>query len=122
MYIYMYMYIQHFFVVELINLYVYLLQGRIFMTHATKAVMQLMIADFVKLGGGNKSSSLYNDKDFKSCMDKIEVIDYHTTVTHKGIQFCGYVAGHVLGAAMFAISIDGVRVLYTGDYSMEEDR
>ena len=68
------------------------------------------------------TQSLYSDKDFKSCMDKIEVIDYHTTVTHKGIQFCGYVAGHVLGAAMFAICIDGVRVLYTGDYSMEEDR
>ena len=93
------------------------------MTHATKAVMQLLISDFVKLGGGNKSTSnLFNDQDFKNCMDKIEVIDYHTTVTHKGIQFCGYVAGHVLGAAMFSIKIDGVKVLYTGDYSMEEDR
>ena len=28
----------------------------------------------------------------------------------------------VLGACMFTIEIDGVRVLYTGDYSMEEDR
>lgn len=93
------------------------------MTHATKAVMQLMISDFVKLGAGNKSATnLYSDQDFRSCMDKIEVIDYHTTVTHNGIQFCGYVAGHVLGAAMFAIQIDGVKVLYTGDYSMEEDR
>jgi cleavage and polyadenylation specificity factor subunit 3 len=82
-----------------------------------------MISDFVKLGGGNKSAScLYNDHDFSNCMEKFEVIAYHTTVTHKGIQFCGYVAGHVLGAAMFAIQIDGVKVLYTGDYSMEEDR
>ena len=30
--------------------------------------------------------------------------------------------GHVLGAAMFMIEIAGVRVLYTGDYSREEDR
>lgn len=29
---------------------------------------------------------------------------------------------HVLGAAMFAIEIDGTRILYTGDYSREEDR
>jgi len=28
----------------------------------------------------------------------------------------------VLGAAMFLIEIDGVRILYTGDYSCEEDR
>ena len=29
---------------------------------------------------------------------------------------------HVLGAAMFMIEIAGVRVLYTGDFSREEDR
>ena len=31
-------------------------------------------------------------------------------------------AGHVLGAAMVLIEIAGVRILYTGDYSCEEDR
>jgi len=40
----------------------------------------------------------------------------------KGVKFTGYAAGHVLGAAMFEICIDEVSVLYTGDYSMEEDR
>lgn len=39
-----------------------------------------------------------------------------------GVKFMLYPAGHVLGAAMIALEIDGVRVLYTGDYSMEEDR
>jgi cleavage and polyadenylation specificity factor subunit 3 len=28
----------------------------------------------------------------------------------------------VLGAAMFLIEIDGIKILYTGDYSREEDR
>ena len=41
---------------------------------------------------------------------------------HKGIRFWCYNAGHVLGAAMFMIEIGGLRVLYTGDYSMEDDR
>ena len=41
---------------------------------------------------------------------------------YKGIKFTCYNAGHVLGAAMFLVEIDGVRVLYTGDYSREEDR
>jgi len=50
------------------------------------------------------------------------VIDFHQTVYHKGIKVTATAAGHVLGAAMFTIEIDGVRVLYTGDYSMEEDR
>ena len=57
-----------------------------------------------------------------AAMDKIELINYHQTVEHKGISFTCYNAGHVLGAAMFQVTIAGVRVLYTGDYSGEEDR
>jgi Cft2 family RNA processing exonuclease len=33
---------------------------------------------------------------------------------HIGIKFTAFRAGHVLGAAMFLIEIDGVRILYTG--------
>lgn len=31
-------------------------------------------------------------------------------------------AGHVLGASMNLLDIDGIKILYTGDYSREEDR
>jgi cleavage and polyadenylation specificity factor subunit 3 len=92
------------------------------MTHATKAVMRLLVSDFIKLLGSSKGGALYSESELISCIEKIEVVDYHHTIEHKGIKFCGYAAGHVLGAAMFTINIDGVVVLYTGDYSMEEDR
>lgn len=49
-------------------------------------------------------------------------MDYHETVEMRGIKFTATAAGHVLGAAMFLIDIDNVKVLYTGDYSAEEDR
>ena len=39
-----------------------------------------------------------------------------------GIRFWCYNAGHVLGAAMIMIEIAGVKILYTGDFSREEDR
>ena len=39
-----------------------------------------------------------------------------------GLQFMFFNAGHVLGAAMVLMEIGGVRTLYTGDYSCEEDR
>lgn len=39
-----------------------------------------------------------------------------------GIKFWSYNAGHVLGAAMFMVEIAGVKILYTGDFSCEEDR
>ena len=54
--------------------------------------------------------------------EKIEAVDYHQEVEVEGIKFTPFNAGHVLGAAMFLIEIAGVKVLYTGDYSREEDR
>ena len=49
-------------------------------------------------------------------------MDFHQTVNYRGIRVTASAAGHVLGAAMFNVEIDGVKVLYTGDYSMEDDR
>ena len=95
-------------------------RGRIFMTHPTKAVMKLLLADNLKLQ--TKSKPLYTEQDLQKCIDKIEVIDYYQTIEHVGIRFTPTPAGHVLGAAMFTIEIDGIRILYTGDYSLEEDR
>jgi len=55
-------------------------------------------------------------------MDKIEVLNFHEEKEVKGIKFWAYHAGHVLGAAMFMIEIAGVKILYTGDFSRQEDR
>lgn len=103
-------------------------KGRIFMTHPTKAVLRLLLGDYLRLlqmrSGGDSSSSeaLYNETDLHNCMNKIELIDYHETRTVQGMSFYALNAGHVLGACMYWIEIGGRTVLYTGDYSMEEDR
>lgn len=65
---------------------------------------------------------LFNERDVKNTMDKVETIDFHESKEVGGVKFTAYHAGHVLGGAMFMIEIAGVKVLYTGDYSREEDR
>ncbi|KAG6573603.1 Cleavage and polyadenylation specificity factor subunit 3-I, partial [Cucurbita argyrosperma subsp. sororia] len=97
-------------------------KGRVFMTYATKAIYKLLLSDFVKVSKVSIEDMLYDEQDINRSMDKIEVIDFHQTVEVNGIRFWCYTAGHVLGAAMFMVDIAGVRVLYTGDYSREEDR
>eukprot|EP01083_Nonionella_stella_P211099 763644_1 len=104
-------------------------KGRIFMTNPTKAVIRLLLGDYLRLmnmkaqGDKENSEILYTEADLQSCVDKIELIDYHQTISMgKGLKFYALNAGHVLGAAMFFIEIGGRTVLYTGDYSMEEDR
>ena len=95
-------------------------KGRVFMTHPTKAIFKILQHDAVKVG--HEGGRLFDEKDMLTALDKIELINYHENLEHKGIKFTCYQAGHVLGAAMFQIEVAGVRVLYTGDFSSEEDR
>eukprot|EP00268_Persea_americana_P037197 TRINITY_DN3684_c0_g1_i2.p1 TRINITY_DN3684_c0_g1~~TRINITY_DN3684_c0_g1_i2.p1 ORF type:complete len:693 (-),score=132.21 TRINITY_DN3684_c0_g1_i2:502-2580(-) len=97
-------------------------KGRVFMTHATKAIYKLLLTDYVRVSKVSVEDMLYDEQDIIRSMDRIEVIDFHQTLEVNGIRFWCYTAGHVLGAAMFMVDIAGVRVLYTGDYSREEDR
>ncbi|KAI5356305.1 hypothetical protein L3X38_009200 [Prunus dulcis] len=92
------------------------------MTYATKAIYKLLLTDYVKVSKVSVEDMLFDEQDINASMDKIEVIDFHQTVEVEGIRFWCYTAGHVLGAAMFMVDIAGVRVLYTGDYSREEDQ
>ncbi|KAJ3111975.1 Cleavage and polyadenylation specificity factor subunit 3 [Physocladia obscura] len=97
-------------------------RGRVFMTHPTKAIFKWLLADYVKVSNLSVDDMLYTERDLLRAHDRIETVDFHQTIDVDGIKFTPYNAGHVLGAAMFLIEIAGVSVLYTGDYSREEDR
>ncbi|OJD22573.1 endoribonuclease ysh1, partial [Blastomyces percursus] len=101
-------------------------KGRVFMTHATKAIYKWLIQDNVRVSNTASSSdqrtTLYTEQDHLSTLSQIEAIDFNTTHTINSIRITPFPAGHVLGAAMFLISIAGLNILFTGDYSREEDR
>jgi cleavage and polyadenylation specificity factor subunit 3 len=65
---------------------------------------------------------LYDETDLRNSLQKIGCVDFHQEMEVNGIKFSCYMAGHVLGASMTLLDIDGIKILYTGDYSREEDR
>lgn len=66
---------------------------------------------------------LFTPLDLTVSFPSIIPIAVHQQITPcPGISFTPYHAGHVLGACMFLIDIVGLKILYTGDYSREEDR
>lgn len=78
---------------------------------------------------GTTNQSAYNEEEVRRSFDSIEAINFLEEVTvpltansSTSIRFTSYHAGHVIGAAMFLIEIGGARILYTGDYSTEDDR
>ncbi|KAL6706005.1 endoribonuclease ysh1 [Coniothyrium glycines] len=101
-------------------------KGRVFMTHPTKAIYKWLIQDSVRVGNMSSNSEtkiqMYTEQDHLNTYPMIESIDFYTTHTVAGVRITPYPAGHVLGAAMFLMEIAGLKILFTGDYSREDDR
>ncbi|KAL1704144.1 beta-lactamase-like protein [Schizophyllum commune] len=97
-------------------------KGKIYMTHPTKALHKFMMQDFVRTGSSS-SDALFSPLDISMSLASIIPVSAHQLITPcPGVSFTPYHAGHVLGACMFLIDMAGLRILYTGDYSREEDR
>ena len=105
--------------------------GKVYMTHPTKAIYKWMMQDSVRVQNTHTASSgssdayvnqLFNEQDILSTLPMINTVSFHTSHTVNGIRFTPYPAGHVLGACMYLIEIAGLKILFTGDYSRENDR
>ncbi|KAL5523858.1 hypothetical protein ACEPAG_8031 [Sanghuangporus baumii] len=97
-------------------------KGKVYMTHPTKAVYKFLMQDFVRMSS-TSTDVLFTPLDLSMSLSSIIPVSAHQLITvSPGLSFTPYHAGHVLGACMFMIDIAGLKILYTGDYSREEDR
>ncbi|KAG6885161.1 endoribonuclease ysh1 [Termitomyces sp. T159_Od127] len=97
-------------------------KGKVYMTHPTKAVHKFMMQDYVRMGSSS-SDALFTPLEMTMSLASIIPVSAHQLITVcPGVSFTPYHAGHVLGACMYLIDIAGLKILYTGDYSREEDR
>ena len=97
-------------------------RGRVLMTHPTRAVLRGLLTDTVRLARQSGEEALYTEEDVEETLRRVETIDFRQTMDLDGIAVTALTAGHVLGSAMFLLEWDGLRVLYTGDYSRVPDR
>ncbi|RXG59991.1 Cleavage and polyadenylation specificity factor subunit 3 [Armadillidium vulgare] len=82
-------------------------RGKCFMTHPTKAIYRWLLSDYIKVSNLTTEQMLYSESDLEGSMNKISVINFHEEREFNGIKFWCYHAGHIL---------------YTGDFSRQEDR
>uniref|UniRef100_A0A0K0EME7 Beta-Casp domain-containing protein n=1 Tax=Strongyloides stercoralis TaxID=6248 RepID=A0A0K0EME7_STRER len=97
-------------------------KGKCIMTQATKAIYKILMTDYLRLGSKDSSRTMFNEDDLEQSLKRIQTVDFHEVNEIDGVTITAYVAGHVLGACLFAIEIDGLKVLYTGDFSRVESR
>ena len=97
-------------------------KGKVVMTLPTKAIFSYIVQDYIRLSDCSSSEILFDELDWHESMKNIIPIRIHEELYLEGVKIKAYNAGHVLGAAMFLVEIEGVKIFYTGDYSREPDR
>ena len=99
-------------------------KGPILCSQPTKAILPVTLEDFRKVMSDYKGvASILKTEQIKNCVKKIETIEINETrIFNKDIKVTCFYAGHVLGACMFLIDINGYKITYTGDCNTIIDR
>lgn len=98
--------------------------GPIYMTYPTKAIAPVLLEDYRKVQTEFKGdTNFFTSQMIKNCMKKVIAVNIHEKIdVDKDLSIRAFYAGHVLGAAMFQISVGSESVLYTGDFNTTPDR
>lgn len=95
----------------------------VYMTAPTLRLASLMLLDFVSTSIARNHYCPFSAADVRRCLDKVNVLELGKTVQLKSdVHLTSYYAGHALGAVMLQVDIQGIRILYSGDYANGEDR
>ncbi len=93
--------------------------GKIYSTPPTKDLAEFMLID--SLGVLSKESRrdgtplIYSEEDVKKAMTLWEALPYHQPVQLGATSIVYRDAGHILGSGMVEITINGKKIIFTGD-------
>lgn len=93
-------------------------RGPIFMTEATKALMELVLYDSAKLAKEEETKVvLYTDEDVEKIVKQVQVVEYDKPFTLGDFEVTYSDAGHILGSAAILIKEieTGKLVSFSGD-------
>lgn len=97
----------------------------IYATEATIDLMKLLLLDSARIGKGT-TTSLYSEEDVQRTLMSVRPVDFNHTFTipskNKEWKVTYFPSGHILGAGSIHIEIEGITILFTGDYSLDDQK
>lgn len=97
----------------------------IFATEPTVQLMKLLLNDAVRIGKDN-GTNMYSEVDVHNVLQAIQSIEFNQTfyipTNGREWEITYYHAGHILGAAAIHIQFGDHSILFTGDYSIDDQR
>ncbi len=99
--------------------------ARIYMTHATKALTQVLLYDSLKIMDRSEGEiPLYAQKNVEEMLNRIVCYSpqFPFELSEGSLKATFYSAGHVTGAAMIYLQGEEGSLLYTGDFSVGDQQ
>lgn len=97
----------------------------IFATEPTVQLMKLLLNDAVRIGQDN-GTNMYSEVDVHNALQAIQSVEFNQTfyipTNGREWEITYYHAGHILGAAAIHIQFGDHSILFTGDYSIDDQR
>ena len=103
-------------------------RGPAYATHATAALMEILLPDAAYLqeqdaAFANKKGysrhkpalPLYTAKDAERALESVRTVAFNQTLSIDGTDVTWRPAGHILGSAMLEVQLDGRRLVFSGD-------
>lgn len=91
-------------------------------TEATYELMSVLLKDVCRTNSGREG--FYNERDLQAALLHIETRKVHESFTipsgDKEWKVTFFSAGHIVGAAAVLLEMDDISILFTGDYSVED--
>jgi len=94
-------------------------KGQVEITKPTRDLIQLLLADFLRL---NKENSPYSQAEVDRLLKSTSIHEFDEPFKTKSATLRFRTAGHILGAAMTEVHTGGRKILYSGDIDIRESR
>ncbi|VVC03780.1 Beta-Casp domain protein [Candidatus Burarchaeum australiense] len=89
-------------------------------TYPTQALSEMLITDYIKIAKGKVP---FSRSAFKRLVQNFFPVMYERELeigTHGGVKLTLHDAGHIPGAAISELVTEGKRIVYTGDFKMQD--
>lgn len=94
-------------------------RGTIYSTPPTKDIAELMLIDslgvLTKEAEGDQKEPIYTEQDVMQALSLWQTTNYHQPVVVGDFSVVFRDAGHILGSSMVELTINGKKILFTGD-------
>ena len=94
-------------------------RGKVAITKPTRDLIQLLLADFLRLNEGGKAP--YSQAQVDKLLKNADILEFGQQSGARNFSVRLLQAGHILGAAMVQVDAEK-KILYTGDFDTRETR